>query len=314
MGIIILYILIIFIIYFCYLKLNIRENLENDDAYKKYFGRCVGPNCAKSEIVKKNDCIGGWLPWSDEKVDPSTREIRNQCRKTSELDYPVYYRSYKVLNPAREDGLDCLYSDNEMQDIDCNLPKPDDCLEIRARYYGKENPSIEEMKEKCEMKNCIPATKLTSSCDSNIIEEGVGINKSVKKRCPWICDPMLALNGDGINSCQYDYHCSKCSPKKIIDDTNCGEAIQCPNSNSSDGCGYFAQKKTDIASATLPNFNSITPNEYPIIKAIPDYKKYVDNDGDVFFANNYYDKIKIDKPDIYKASSCYYPYNSMYEL
>ena len=312
MSMIILYIFIIFILYFCYLKLNIRENLENDDGYKNYFGQCVGPNCANYITEQNNDCIGGWLPWSDEIVDKSTREIRNECKKTSDIDFPVYYRSYKVIKPSI-DGIDCPYSNNEMQDIDCNIPKPDDCLEIRARYYGKENPLTEEMKEKCKMANCIPATKLTSSCDSNIIEEGAGLNRSIKKRCPWICDPNLALNGDGINSCQYDYHCSKCAPKKIIDNTNCGEELDCPNPNAPDGCGYYAQKK-DIGEATLSNFNSVTENEYPIIESIPDYKKHMEDDEDVFIANNYYDKIKIKKPDIYKSGFYYSPYNSIYQL
>ena len=313
MSIIILYILIIFILCFCYLRLNIRENLENDNDYKKYFGQCIGPNCNKKKTGDSKDCIGGWLPWSKELVDKSTREIRNVCKKTNDLDLPVFYRSYKIITPERFGGEPCKYKNGEIQDIDCNLPKPDDCLEIRARYYGTEEPTIEQIKSKCNMGNCIPAKKVTASCDSDIIEEGTGLNRSVKKRCPWICDPRLAINGDGINTCRYDIHCSSCVPRQSIDNTNCGDAINCPNPNAPDGCGYYNLKRSGINIEQI-DLTDRDVNDYPNVESIPDYKSYVEADEDIFTANNYYDKIKIDKPDIYKASSCYYPYNSMYEL
>ena len=78
MSIIILYILVFFIMYLCYLNLYVRENLVNDDEWRKYFKKCDGENCEMKSVVNNIDCKGGWLPWSL----PDFNSLNDHSKKT----------------------------------------------------------------------------------------------------------------------------------------------------------------------------------------------------------------------------------------
>ena len=81
MSIIILYILVFFIMYLCYLNLYVRENLVADDEWRKYFKKCDGDNCELKPVVSNIDCKGGWLPWSL----PDFSSLNNNSKKAALL-------------------------------------------------------------------------------------------------------------------------------------------------------------------------------------------------------------------------------------
>jgi hypothetical protein len=293
---ILIFLLILAIIYLIYLNPNIKEGLDEDSS---------------------KNCIGGWLPWST--IDVSGSEICNT-------------RTYKVLTPAKNGGVDCPYKNDERQELPCNVPKPDDCISIRFRYYGvidspkifsidasgieaKKN-KIEEERKMCKMENCIPATKVTSNCDSNIMKYSDGMTQHVFKRCPWVCDPKKSNDGDGINSCRYDSDCKKCSPINLIDNTNCGLEVKCPNYGAPDGCGYYGTRDTSTRATSSSSNNNIGSRLLEDIKIIE--SKEIDKEGKPIEMrpniNNYYDLNDNKNSDIYKSTNCYKPYNSLYNF
>ena len=280
MNIIIFVCILIFIIWF---NLHLQENLENIN------------------------CIGGWKPWN--KTGKKTN-----CGSISKPNWidneRRIYKITKYVN-AEAGGIDCRNDDGDMEDISCNKPKPDDCLEIRARYYGNENPTVEQMKEKCNMGNCIPAKNMSANCDGNLIIIGAGtINEKVGKRCPWICDPKKKLQGDGVNTCLYDSDCKKCSPKNLFDSTNCGNDVLCPNSLAKDGCGIKMGIDDYVMGVNDIEELEITEDEKYFKQ---DYSKYIKPKQKPKTYNKY-NLQKPDPPPLYKALYDYIPFNSMHSF
>jgi len=278
---IIIFLCILILIYIFWVNLHLQENLENIN------------------------CIGGWLPWQ------KTGEKTNCGSGLKPLLVENERRTYKIIKPVNTGGIDCEKNNGDTEDISCNKPKPDDCLVIRARYYGTENPTVDQMKEKCNMGNCIPAKNITANCDGNLILIGAGsINEKVGKRCPWICDNS-GNNGDGINTCLYNSHCSKCSPKNLFDRTNCGNNSPCPNPLAEDGCGIkrgVDDYVLDINNNEEENLE-ITEDK----KSFNDYSKYIKpkKKGKTY---NKYNLQKPDPPPLYKALYDYIPFNSMHSF
>jgi len=242
------------------------------------------------EKFRNIDCQGGWLPWQ------KTQTM--DCSQVTGL--PLVSRSYKIIKESESNGSDCPFPDGERQEIPCNNPRPDDCLEIRARYYGSSNPTNESKKNKCNMKNCIPPTNMTTKCDGGFISEG----ENISKRCPWICDPKKKLQGDGINSCSYDTDCSKCSPRKLFDRTNCGEKVGCPNPMADDGCGYIID--TDFSVSENP---IILKDKENTVEIKQDYSKYIKP----IKKSEIYNKYNLQTP-LYKGLYDYVPFNSIHSF
>ena len=272
---IIIFLCILFIIYIFWVNLyvNLKEKFSN------------------------SDCQGGWLPWQ------KTQTM--DCSQVTGL--PLDARSYKIIKEPESNGSDCPFPDGKRQEIPCNNPRPDDCLEIRARYYGSSNPTDESKKNKCNMKNCIPPTNMTANCDGGFIGEG----ENISKRCPWVCDPKKKLQGDGINRCSYDTDCAKCSPRKLFDRTNCGEKVDCPNPMADDGCGYYNIIDTDFSVSENP----IILDEKVIIdeEIKQDYSKYIKP----IKKKEIYNKYNLQTPSpspLYKGLYDYIPFNSMHSF
>jgi len=272
-------------IYIIYFNLHLQENLENIN------------------------CIGGWLPWR--KTGEKTCCQKETCKDDDLIDNEM--RTYKIIQPVNTDagGINCEKADGDKEDISCNNPKPDDCLAIRARYYGFEDPSVEQIKERCNMGNCIPAENVTANCDGKLILIDAGtINENVGKRCPWICDPKKYKQGDGINTCLYDSDCAKCSPKNLFDRTNCGNKTVCPNPLAEDGCGIkrgiddFVMDINDIEDL------DITEDKKYFKK---DYSKYIKPKKKDQTYNKYNLK-KPEPPSLYKALYDYIPFNAIHSF
>ena len=120
MNIIIFLCILIYIIWFnLHDYFNLKENLENIN------------------------CIGGWLPWQKTGKKTNCGSISKPKWVDNER------RTYKIIKHVNADagGIDCEKDDGDTEDISCNKPKPDDCLVIRARYYGSQSPTEEVKKE-----------------------------------------------------------------------------------------------------------------------------------------------------------------------
>ncbi len=325
MSIIILYILVFFIMYLCYLNLYVRENLVNNDEWRKYFKKCDGENCEMKPVVGNIDCKGDWLPWSL----PDFNSLNNNSKKTLgensyefckpknqggrfEEVWPSIRRQYRIVQPRRNQGKECNYEDGAIQIKTICDKLDDDCIDIRKSYYNTENPSFEEMSEKCQMENCIPPTKITSNCDGDITYNNE--NGTREKRCPWICDPKRKKMGDGVNSCIFDSDCRKCTPDRLISKTNCGEKITCPNTRASDGCGSY--NNTEIDFFWIDREKQEKEKEQEQEKVLPvsweEYKKYSSDRKRDSNINNLYNTEKREPSPLYKSVYDYSPYNSLH--
>ena len=167
------------------------------------------------------------------------------------------------------------------------------------------------------MGNCIPATKVTANCDGNIIKKGSGLYETTGKRCPWICDPTKMNDGDGITTCKYDYHCKNCTPINFIDNTNCGEIVECPNPGAKDGCGVYKpiikylDKDIKYSGSRLQQDIEIITDSIDYNKK---YNKYNRENYRIDNINNYYNLEEPEKKPIYKSPFSYGPFNSIYNF
>jgi len=260
-------------------------------------------NLHLKEKFSNIDCQGGWLPWQ--------KKENKKCDNDTGL--PLFSRSYKIIKLPENNGSDCPFYNGKKQDISCNKPKPDDCLEIRARYYNSSDPTEEMKIKKCNMDNCIPPKFVNANCSNGliIVNKG-GINEKISKRCPWICDPKKKLQGDGINSCSYDSDCAKCSPINLFDNTSCGDTVACPNPLADDGCGYYniIDGESDLSKNLI-----VENSELEIIQdnLKKDYSKYIKP----IKKDKTYNKYNLQKPDppkLYKSLYDYIPFNSVHSF